>query len=105
VRLTLERVIERRRAAADAWAELCRERALTVAKLQRLNREAQAMLAPLRDSTGGIDMIAAFSGRPAGLFLLGTGNMNAGDAHDFLKAVIDQGIVTRGEIEKEREGK
>jgi hypothetical protein len=91
--------------AATAWAELARERVVAVLRLQRLNRQAQQMLAGLIDPRGHIAMPVAFSHRPAGVFLLGTGIARSGDACEFIEAVIAAGIMTAGEVAKISEAK
>jgi hypothetical protein len=101
-RLLYERAVERRKEAAEPWVELQRERALAVARLRELNRRAYAMLAPLLDPRGLVDMPAAFAGKPAGTFLIGSGSVAGTDADMFLKACISVGIITQEEIEKDR---
>jgi hypothetical protein len=102
LRLLFNQVIERRKDAAEPWAELQRQRALAVARLVSLNRRAQAMLAPLIDPRGHVDMPAVFAAKPAGAFLLGNGSVRGGDADVFLTTCITAGIITQDELDKEQ---
>jgi hypothetical protein len=100
-RLFFDRAIEMRKLIADDWAEVQRERALAVARLQGLNRRAQRLLAKVIDPYGRAEMPASFSARPAALFLLGNGQHTGGDGYDFLRVCVEAGILTKGEIERE----
>lgn len=104
MRLLFDRAIEKRKLIADDWAELQRERCLAVAHLQRLNRQAQQMLSTVIDPYGRAEMPAAFAGLSPAKFLLGNGSLRAGEAHDFVELCIANGTVTRGEIDRIKEG-
>jgi hypothetical protein len=100
--LFFDRAIARRIAMHDLWCELQRDRALCIARLQRLNRESDKMLSTTRDPNGHTEMPAAFADRSPAQFLGGNGSVVGTDFHEFLALVVKLGIVTRGELEKER---
>lgn len=84
-----------------AWRELQRERALTILKLQRLNRAAEAHAFEVGGKLGRYVGLVTQVG-PAALLGQGAGR---DPADQFVTDVLRSGIITEGEIAKERDAK
>jgi hypothetical protein len=92
-----------RRAKSEAerrgheWRELIRDTALTICRLQRLNRD-RARIA--KEITRGVFLMPCEFQRPVGP--LGPGFEPNTDIYNFLQQAQAQGIVTENEIARER---
>lgn len=77
----------------DEWRQLIRRRALAVLELQKINRACR----DFKTSIGGSPSLPCDVSPRA---LLGFGDIVSMEPHPFLQSVLQQGIITKGEVDR-----
>lgn len=95
----VERLRAERSRRMDEWREAVHETAMLIARLQRANRVRERIA---REIAGKIGVPVDLPSRVPPRALLGCGLSNDGEAYEFHQRAIRDGIITPGEVARER---